>query len=200
MKRIALLVAAGTALASTSVQAQTSPSAYTSAIRYDAMGRTTGTIAPDPDGAGPLAYVATRTTYDAAGRPIKVESGELASWKSEAEAPASWSGFTILSSVETSYDVADRKTAETTKGSDGIAVSLIQYSYDLGGRLECTAQRMNPAVYGSLPSSACSLGTEGSFGPDRITRNVYDAASQLLKVQKLLPTLLPTQPRRLVKL
>lgn len=43
---------------------------------------------------------------------------------------------------------------------------------------------MNSAVYGSLPASACSLGTEGAQGPDRITKSVYDAAGQLLKVQR----------------
>src|SRR3546814_15357663 len=32
---------------------------------------------------------------------------------------------------------------------------------------------MNPAVYASLPASACTLGTEGGFGPDRITKNEY---------------------------
>src|SRR5690606_10643112 len=48
----------------------------------------------------------------------------------------------------------------------------------------------NPAIYGSLPASACSLGTEGSFGPDRITRNVYDATGQLLKIQKAYGTAL----------
>lgn len=169
---------------------QSQPSAYTSAMRYDAIGRVTGTIAPDPDGAGPLAYSATRMTYDPDGRLTKVEAGELASWQSEAVAPASWGGFTISSSVETTYDVADRKTVETTRGSDGVAVSLVQYSYDTAGRLECTAQRMNPAAYGSLPASACSLGSEGSFGPDRITRNSYDAANQLLKIQKAYGTAL----------
>jgi RHS repeat-associated protein len=156
------------------------------------MGRVTGTIAPDPDGAGPLKYAATRTTYDAAGRPIKVESGELASWHSETVAPASWptaeasptTGFTRLSVVDTVYDALDRKVRLITRGGDDVAVSLIQYSYDAVGRLECVAQRMNPAIYGSLPASACTLGAQGSFGPDRITKNVYDAAGQLLKVQK----------------
>lgn len=168
--------------------AQVSPSAYTSAVRYDAEGKQTGTISPDPDGGGPLAYAATRTTYDVAGRPIKQETGELASWQSEAVAPASWSGFTVLSSVETTFDLLDRKIKDIAKGSDGIAVSATQYSYDAVGRLECRAQRMNPAVYGSLPASACTLGTEGAQGPDRITKNVYDAAGQLLKVQKAFGT------------
>ena len=170
--------------------AQSSASPYTSAVRYDAAGRITGSIAPDPDGAGPLAFAATRTTYNGVGLPTKVETGELASWQSESVAPASWSGFTVLSSAETSYDIAYRKVKTLTKGSDGVATGLLQYSYDTVGRLECTAQRMNPAAYASLPASACTLGTEGSFGPDRITKNVYDAAGQLLKVQKAFGTAL----------
>ena len=187
-----LVAVAAAALPGVAAQAQTSPSAHTSAIRYDAMNRVTGAIAPDPDGAGPLKFAATRTTYNSVGLPTKVETGELAGWHSEAVAPASWptaaaspsTGFTVLSSVETSYDIVYRKAKVVTKGSDGITTGVVQYSYDTAGRLECTAVRMNPATYASLPASACTLGTEGSFGPDRITRNVYDAAGQLLKVQK----------------
>lgn len=198
MKHIVLPLAlsVGASLLTSPAAAQSSPSAYTSATRYDAMGRVTGTIAPDPDDAGPLKYAATRTTYDAAGRPIKVESGELASWHSETVAPASWPtaaasptmGFTRLSVVDTVYDALDRKVRLITSGGDDVAVSLIQYSYDALGRLECVAQRMNPAVYSSLPASACTLGAQGSFGPDRITKNVYDAAGQLTKVQKAYAT------------
>src|SRR4051812_16005794 len=76
-------------------QAQSSPSPYTYATRYDVLGRVTGTIAPDPDGSGLLAYAASRNTYDAAGRVVKVETGELSSWASESTPPASWAGFTV---------------------------------------------------------------------------------------------------------
>lgn len=70
-------------------------------------------------------------------------------------------------------------------GAEAETIKLVtQYSYDSVGRLECTAVRMNQAVYGSLPSSACNLGTEGGAGPDRITKNVYDAAGQLVQVRK----------------
>jgi RHS repeat-associated protein len=150
-------------------------------VRYDAVGRTTGTIAPDPDGAGPLHFAAVRNTYDIAGRLIKVEQGELAAWQSDAVSPASWSGFTVLGSVETVYDQMGRKIRESAKGSDGVAVSLTQYSYDLAGRLSCTATRMNFAVYGNLPASACTPGPEGVVGLDRISRTVYDAAGQVLQ-------------------
>ena len=40
------------------------------------------------------------------------------------------------------------------------------------------------AVASSRAAQLPTLGTTGSFGPDRITRNSYDGAGQLLKVQK----------------
>jgi RHS repeat-associated protein len=43
---------------------------------------------------------------------------------------------------------------------------------------------MNPAAFGALPQSACTLGSPGSFGADRITRNIYDDAGQRLRVQR----------------
>ena len=178
----------GSACIPQSALAQSAPSDYTSAVRYDAVGRTVGTIAPDPDGSGPLKFAATRTTYDAAGRPITVETGELASWQSEAVLPANWAGFTLFTTAETTYDIMGRKLTETVKGSDGVAIGLTQYSYDGVGRLECTATRMNPAAYASLPADACTLGTEGSDGPDRITKTLYDDASQVLQVRKAVGT------------
>src|SRR5262249_53470481 len=45
------------------------------------------------------------------------------------------------------------------------------------------AVRMNTAIYGSLPASACTLGTQGSFGPDRIGQIVYDNASQVTQLK-----------------
>ncbi|NML05968.1 RHS repeat-associated core domain-containing protein [Sphingomonas sp. G-3-2-10] len=174
-------------LAGGAARAQSSASDHTFATRYDAMDRVTGTIRPDPDAASPLKHAAVRNTYDQAGRLIKVEKGELAAWQSEAIAPSGWTGFTILETIDLTYDSSDRKLTE--KRSTGntptpTPISLTQYSYDASGRLECTAVRMNTAAYGSLPSSACTLGTSGAYGPDRITRNSYDAANQLLKVQQ----------------
>ncbi|MBX3594150.1 RHS repeat-associated core domain-containing protein [Sphingomonas sp.] len=154
-------------------------SADTTRWRYDAMRRVTGVISPDPDGAGTgNPHPAVRNSYDAAGRLISVEKGTVAS-----QSDTDWANFTASERVDTSYDLLDRKLTEA-KASGGTIHMLTQYSYDLYGRLECTAVRMNPAAYGSLPSSACALGAEGSYGPDRITRNQYDAAGQLVKVQK----------------
>jgi len=163
--------------------AQSSPSAYTYATRYDLMGRVTGTIAPDPDGAGPRGFLAVRNTYDIAGRLTKVESGELSSWMSEGTAPASWSGYTVNKTVETTYNAQNQKTFETVKGSDGVATGATQYKYDAFGRLQCTAVRMDPFQWNGQ-TDACVPQTTGSYGPDRITKNIYNSRGLLDTVQK----------------
>jgi len=175
-------------IAPMSVSAQSSASDYTSATRYDDLGRVVGTIAPDPDGPGGNTHLATRTTYDARNLPTKVETGRLAAWQNETIAPASWTGFTRHTQVDTTYDANRRKIKEISRASDLSIVSVVQYSYDSWGRPECTAVRMNPAVYGSLPASACTLGTEGSDGPDRITKTIYNNAGEVLQIRKAVGT------------
>ena len=91
------LIALAATLLAPVAQAQSAPSAFTSATRYDDERQVTGTIAPDPDGTGPLHYAAVRNSYDAAGRVIRVEKGELLNWQSESVAPANWTNFTIFS-------------------------------------------------------------------------------------------------------
>lgn len=62
-------------------------------------------------------------------------------------------------------------------------LSVTQVSYDYENHPVCTAVRMNPAIYGSLPSDACTLGTaSATYGNDRITVNSYDAAGELVQV------------------
>jgi RHS repeat-associated protein len=80
------------------------------------------------------------------------------------------------------YDAAGRKIKNVVSG--GGLQTVTQYSYDGLDRLICTAVRMNAAVYASLPADACTPGTAGSNGGDRITRNVYDATNRLSKIQK----------------
>lgn len=170
----------------TEAAAQAAPAPYMSASRFDAGRRVVGTISPSalPNSTA-APFLAVRNTYDAAGRNTKVEKGSLASWQVESVTPSSWSGFTVHQTTETTYDAFDRKVTELVReGSVGAIQSLTQYSYDAAGRLECTAVRMNPAVYGSLPASACTAGVSGAQGPDRISRNLYDAAGQLVQVRK----------------
>ncbi|WP_157082242.1 RHS repeat-associated core domain-containing protein [Sphingomonas pruni] len=201
MRRLAALAGLVLGLLPAVALAQALPSDFTTGTRYDAANRVVGTIAPDPDGSGPLApllYAAVRNTYDVDGRLTTVEKGQLSSWQSESVLPSAWpvwnptpkTGFQIFTKVVTSYDALDRKVLETTSGSgDGGATwtqtAATQYSYDAVGRPDCTAVRMNPATWSALPTSACTLATTSStYGPDRITKNVYDDAGQLLKVIK----------------
>ncbi|WP_162150324.1 RHS repeat-associated core domain-containing protein [Asticcacaulis sp. AC460] len=64
-------------------------------------------------------------------------------------------------------------------------VSVTQTSYDNNNRPTCTTVRMNPATYGALLSSACTLATEhATYGPDRITKSTYDSAGQVTQVDQ----------------
>jgi RHS repeat-associated protein len=68
-------------------------------------------------------------------------------------------------------------------------ISVTQNSYDDMGRLECTAIRMDPARFGSLPADANACDQTDIASPiDRITKNRYDKASQLVQVRKAVGT------------
>ena len=185
MVRASLALSAGIVVSA--ALAQSSPSAFTTGYRYDPAHHLVGTISPDPDGSGPLHYAAVRNTYDVAGNLTKVEDGELAAWQDETIAPSAWSGFSVFRTRDMTYDVMDRKVTEGTSSS-GTTFTLTQFSYDPLGQLECTAVRMNPAAYGSLPASACTLGTTGVNGPDRITKDVRDPAEQVIQIRRAIGT------------
>jgi RHS repeat-associated protein len=174
--------------------AQQPAAPYTHATRYNAAGQVTGTIAPDPDGSGILAFRATRHTYGTSGQTIgllvKVEMGELASWANENVAPSSWEsyGFAPYLTKTLDYDNRGRKVAERVIGADLVTESLTQYSYDDWDRVRCKAVRMNMTTFGSPPSDACALGTEGTVGPDRITRFTYNSFDQVLTEERAVGT------------
>src|SRR5690606_6237552 len=143
---------------------------------YDAARRLIGIVGPDPDGSDPLLRRAVRTTYDAAGRPTVVERGTVTN-----QGNTAFSTCTVLEKQDTVYDAFGRPIMARLWDGSSI-VALTQQSYDSRGRLECSAVRMNPATFSSPPGSACTVGSEGPFGPDRITRNEYDAAGQVTAV------------------
>lgn len=155
---------------------------YTEARRYNLRGQLTGTISPDPDAGGQLHYRATRYTVAATGRLTKIEWGELRDWVDESVAPANWESsttFTKFISREFTYDNLGFKTSELTRGADGSIVSVVQMSYDTGNFLRCRTVRMNPQAFSALPADACAPGTEGSYGPDRVTRYTNDSFGQV---------------------
>jgi YD repeat-containing protein len=159
------------ALGASAAMAQSSPSAFTTGYRYNGGGALTGVIGPDPDDSGPIRHAAIRYTYDTTGAMRFVEEGELATWQSEAVAPADWSNFTIFKSKEFSYDSMGRKIWERDSAG-GVFFALREFKYDSIGRLQCEAVRMIPSNAPTL--DACAVSTEGPDGPDRVTYRTYD--------------------------
>ncbi|WP_443751055.1 RHS repeat domain-containing protein [Asticcacaulis solisilvae] len=145
---------------------------FQTVYRYNSLNQKIGEVGPDPDGSGPLSRPATRWTYNSAGQVKLVETG-IMSGQTEAD----WVNFVPKRQVETSYDQYGR-VAMVKVSANGTVYSAVQTSYDAFGRVSCTATRMNPTTYGSLTATdnACALNTtSATYGPDRITQNVYDA-------------------------
>lgn len=150
--------------------------ADTSAYKYDAADQMIGVISPDPDGPGTnLKNRAIRLTF----RPDRqVSKQELGNTLGQSD--SDFGAMTVAQTVDIGFDTNSRAvTAKVSAGGNDFA--LTQTAYDALGRVDCSAVRMNPAVYGSLPSSACGQSTSGSFGPDRIAKLVYDAAGEVVE-------------------
>lgn len=153
-----------------------SGTADTTYLFYTSGNRPLGVVLPDPDGGGPLPRRMERYTYNVNGQRQGTGIGTTTT-------VTSLTGFTILQERWTSYDAANRKVRDAlydgAYSSTKTPLSVTQYSYDSAGRLDCTAVRMNPAVFGSLPTSACIASTQGAAGPDRIAKVTYDANGKL---------------------
>jgi len=150
--------------------------ADTTRFRYDDARRAIGVAGPDPDGGGSLKHPALRTTYTN-GLATSIESGTVNS-----QSDGDWAAFAPLERVEQAYDSNARPTVQRLiAGSTTYA--LTQTSYDALGRVRCVAQRMNPATFAAPHSNVCETGTEGSFGPDRISRIGYDGLSRVTLVE-----------------
>ncbi len=145
------------------------PTAYTAFFTYDADRRSIFAIQPDQDGAGPHPRVATLKTYDVAGHLLETDRGTTTA--------TDGTGFAVNNWVKTGYDADYNKVLEIT-GMGSTTTTATQFGYDGANRVLCTVVRMNPVQYASLPSNACTLGPAGSFGPDRVTETIYDAAGQ----------------------
>ncbi|MGA0603533.1 RHS repeat-associated core domain-containing protein [Caulobacter sp. KR2-114] len=144
--------------------------------RYDADRELVGIVSPDPDDAGALKFPALRYSYNADGQVTLVERGTVNS-----QSDSDWASMTVLEQSASAYDASGNLT-KSSLVSGGAAQTATQYSYDTAGNQICVAVRMNPAIFAALPSSACSLGTTGANGPDRITKTTYDAGNRVTKV------------------
>lgn len=143
-------------------------------FRYDVYGRKTweiGALAPNG------LRLATRYTYrDSDDKVVAVETGTIPS--------ATSTTLTVSTRTDTTYD-SRRNAVRQALSSGGTTYQVSDKSFSDRGEAICATVRMNMA---SLPSEACTPGTTGSQGPDRITRNAYDAASELIQVRKAVGT------------
>lgn len=135
-----------------------------SGATFDLRQRPVMTIDADPDGAGALPRPAVKLVYDADSRPVQTIRGTATS--------LAGGGFAAVETTSTAFNGARQPIRVTTP------TGVTQRSYDGAGRDQCTAVRMNPAVFGSLPADACALSTAGAAGPDQITRLAHDAAGR----------------------
>jgi len=149
-------------------------------FRYDVLGRKTWEIGPvAPNGL----RIAKRYTYrDSDDKVVAVETGTVPD--------ANSTQLTVTERTDTTYD--SRRYAIRAATSAGGQLYRVTDQSVLDRNLpECTAVRMNLAalpVAGS--AAACALGTQGTQGPDRVTKNVYDNAGQLLQIQRAVGTAL----------
>ncbi|MEP3224766.1 MAG: RHS repeat-associated core domain-containing protein [Parasphingorhabdus sp.] len=139
--------------------------------RYDLVGRKTWEIGPI-GGNGTLRKT-TRTTYRPAdSQPTKVEVGTVSH-------PGNLT-LNVTQTVDNSYNNRRLLTKSEVKGGS-TKYAVTQTSYNARNQVECSVVRMNPAQFNSLPSSACTLDTQGTMGPDRITKNTYDVLGRPIK-------------------
>jgi RHS repeat-associated protein len=144
--------------------------------QYDSLRRVIGNVGPDPDNVGSRLNIGIRTTYNLRGLPETVEAGNL-----PGQADSDWSSFSVSQSVVHAFD-ADRRVTKVSRIAGGSTQSVQQVKFDSLGRVECSVTRMNPASFGSPPPSACTPGSPGSFGPDRIVYYGYDNADRVTYV------------------
>jgi len=149
-----------------------SGSADTTTYAWDGADQLTQMTSPDPDGTGPLKKRSIRVTYRPDGQVTKQELGTVDS-----------NGvFVSAQTVDFTFDSNSRANTQLLSAG-GTTYTYAHRSYDALGRIDCTAIRMNPATWGSLPG-ACTAAAQGSDGPDRISKQIYDAAGQLIQVKE----------------
>lgn len=146
--------------------------------RYDTARQLVGFVDVDPDGpdAGQPG-LAIQFDWTPDGQQADLKYGTVAS-----QSDTAWLAFSKVKTVAFVYDGAGqviRRFINTFPSGSAVTQEVTQFGYDAAGQLICSAVRMNPAVFSSLPADPCSLGPQGADGPDRITRSTYDAAGHL---------------------
>jgi RHS repeat-associated protein len=137
---------------------------------YDNLNRPQGTISPDPDGSsGTRPRMATLISYNTDGKAYRIDKGTTTG-----TGASDLAGLGIATTDITVYDPTTGLATQAQHYDNGTLTQVTQTSYDANLRVQCVAQRLNSSIYGSLPSSACTLGAAGGDGNDRITYYSYN--------------------------
>lgn len=147
---------------------------------YDLARQKVGEISPNPDSGKALRFLGRRFTINPDGKPTLIEEGPVAGASEtdlRAMIPENTTEFRYNSDGFLTFKII------TAAGVSGVT----HYKYDSVGRVLCTAVRMDPTQWFSQ-TDACVPQLTGPNGADRITKNIYDAAGQLVQVRKAVGT------------
>jgi RHS repeat-associated protein len=148
--------------------------------KYDVLGRKVweiGGLAPNG------LRLAKKFTYrDSDDKVTRIESGTV----TDPNNPV----LTLIEQTDMTYD-SRRNAIREAVTAGGSVQKVTDRSFLDRGLADCTVVRMNlAALPAATATGACALGTVGTQGKDRITRNLYDNAGQLTKVQQAYGTTL----------
>jgi len=138
--------------------------------RYDNVGRKTWSIGP-VNQAGKR--VASKTVYRS--RDDQAETVDQGTVDSPTDTNL------VISLTTQHFYNSKGLLIKTEEISPTQTEKLSQFSYDGLNRQQCIATRMNPSQFVFAPEDACTKGSKGDYGDDRIVKHSYNANSQLLK-------------------
>jgi RHS repeat-associated protein len=150
---------------------------------YDSDRNEIGSISSDADGAAPFIRPAVKTIYGVDGQVESKLSGTTSGTSLN-----DLNSMTVNQRIDTEYsNSTGLRVAERVYDGASTAQRVSHFSYDTAGRLECAAVRMDPAQWDGQ-TDACKPQLNGPKGSDRITKNEYDAAGQLIQVRRAVGT------------
>ncbi|MBK6491868.1 MAG: RHS repeat-associated core domain-containing protein [Sphingomonadales bacterium] len=150
--------------------------------RFDAARQVVGIVGPDPDGAGSRIPIAQRMTYNTDGQMTQIELGTVTD-----QSDAAWASFSSQQQSVTTYDANGRAVKQEAKAG-GTTYAVAQTNYDALGRVNCSVQRMDPAQWASQTDACVPQTSNVTTGPDRVSKAVYNAASEVTQVQAAVGT------------
>lgn len=156
--------------------------ADTAKARYDVARQVIGVVGPDADGAGSRKHLAQRLTYNLDGQLTNTEIGNVNS-----QSDPDWAAMTVAQNAVSTFDTNARRIKSELKAGATI-YAVAQTNYDTLGRVNCSVTRMDPAQWAGQTDACLPQTSNATTGPDRVAKNIYDAASQLTQVQTAVGT------------